>query len=394
MIQLIPRDLWEYSLGDLLSNFIYQIDASAKDSSEYIFIDELGNCLPVCSGRVALAVAIKSLSLRPKARIGVPLFCCPVVFETIKQAGGQAVFIDCDQDTYCLSIKDLEKKIKFLDCLIVVHMFGHAADIDRIIDIARGIPVIEDCAQALGSKYADRRLGSYGTASIFSFRSGKYISAGEGGAIFSSDPVVFSMCNNIVHTLPKPNLSGEIKHLFTNYFKSCLRRRPLYGIIGRRIWYAANKHGRIGREESLLISKIHRSDYKLITKRLQYINYMVSRQRYIANLYLRELRLDPEMLSWERPKSYYNRIYFPIKFSSKKVRDRMADALLENNIDCMKYLDGLVPVARKYFGYLGGCQISEELSERTLCIPCYYRLKEFEVERIVHSINYCWNKFS
>jgi len=394
MINLIPRDLWEFRLEDLFSSFINQIIASANNSPKNIYIDELGNCLPVSSGRAALAVAIKSLALRPQARIGVPLFCCPVVFETIKKTGGKPVFIDCDQDTYCLSIRDLEKKIKSLDCLLVVHMFGHAADMDGILDIASGIPVIEDCAQALGSKYAGKMLGSYGKVSIFSFRSGKYISAGEGGAIFSADPVMFNMCINNVHGLPKPTLTEEIKHIFTNYLKSCLRRRPLYGIIGRRIWYAANKHGRIGREESLSIRKIYMSDYNLIIKRLKNINSMVLRQRNIADVYLRELRLDPEMLSWEKPKSYYNRIYFPIKFSSRKVRDEMAKALLELNIDSMKYLDQLATIARKYFGYDGGCQISEDLAERTLCIPCYYRLKESEVEKIIKSINCCWSRFS
>ncbi|MGC8893094.1 MAG: DegT/DnrJ/EryC1/StrS family aminotransferase [Candidatus Saccharicenans sp.] len=392
MKNVIPRDLWDYRIGDLFYQLLYEIGAVGGNHEKYLHIKGLGKCLPISSGRAALVIAIKSLRLPPGARIGVPLFCCPVVFEAIERAGGQPVFIDCDKDTFCLSVNDLEKKVKNLNGLIVVHMFGNPANMDEILYTARNIPVIEDCAQALGSRYNNKALGQFGKISMFSFRSGKYISAGEGGAIFSNDQKIHEECARIVRLLPKPNIINEIKHLIMTATKSYFRQRPLYGLIGRRIWGSISNYGKISKRESISLSTIYKSDLALIKKRLRFLDMMVQNQRKIASIYLQELEIDKDMMCWEKPSTYYNRFYFPITFPSKQMRDRMAEFLLINNIDSMKYLDGLIPVARKHFGYEGGCPVSETLSERVLNLPCYYNLAEHEVEMIIKAFNSSWNK--
>ena len=78
----------------------------------------------------------------------------------------------------------LEKKREDLAALIVVHMFGHPAHMDEIRKVAAGIPIIEDCAHSLFSKYKGTYTGLLSTASFFSFRSGKYVSAGEAARFY------------------------------------------------------------------------------------------------------------------------------------------------------------------------------------------------------------------
>ncbi|MCX7975235.1 MAG: DegT/DnrJ/EryC1/StrS family aminotransferase [Candidatus Aminicenantes bacterium] len=394
MKDIIPRDLWEYKTADYFYQLKNLFRKSGNYNQLYLAIRNLGVCLPINTGRAALVVALKALKLLPGSNIGVPLFCCPVVFEAIEKAGGKPVFIDCEKDNFCLSVSDLEKKIKSLDCLIVVHMFGNPAEMNDILKIAGRIPVIEDCAQALGTKYRSKTVGKLGSISIFSFRSGKYISAGEGGAIFSADKAIFESSSKIIQRLPIPGRISEFKHMSKVALKSFLRQRPLYGIIGRRIWSAVSNYDSISRRRSIYLSRIYKSDLFLIKKRLEYFEIILQRQRKIASIYLKELNISEEMMSREKPGTFCNRIYFPITFPSRSLRDKMAELLLRNNIDSMKYLDGLVPVARKYFGYKDDCPVSESLSERVLNIPCFYDMSEAEVGRIIDTFNKNWKQIS
>ncbi|MCR4432388.1 MAG: DegT/DnrJ/EryC1/StrS family aminotransferase, partial [Tepidanaerobacteraceae bacterium] len=238
MKDIIPRDLWEYRPSDFIYQLKYQLKETRDYYQSYLKLKNLGDCLPINTGRAALVVALKALELPPGASIGVPLFCCPVVFEAIERVGGSPVFIDIEKDHFCLSATDLEKKIKNLDCLIVVHMFGNPANMKDILNIAGRIPIIEDCAQALGTRYNNRAAGKFGKASIFSFRSGKYISAGEGGAIYSADRDIFKASARIIEGLPKPGKIDEVQHMSKVALKSLLRQRPFYGIMGQRIWSA------------------------------------------------------------------------------------------------------------------------------------------------------------
>ena len=91
----------------------------------YIRIPGLAHVSRSDQAEPRLSLALKALGLRPRASIGVPLYCCPVVFSAIKAAGYRARFIDVDPDTYCLSAADLAAKSSEVDAVIAVHMFGN-----------------------------------------------------------------------------------------------------------------------------------------------------------------------------------------------------------------------------------------------------------------------------
>ena len=80
--------------------------------------------------------------------MGVPLFCCSVVFNAIFQAGLSPCFLDSNINDYNISVEDLRKKRADLAAVVAVHMFGNPCDMDAIIAVADTIPVIEDCAQS------------------------------------------------------------------------------------------------------------------------------------------------------------------------------------------------------------------------------------------------------
>jgi dTDP-4-amino-4,6-dideoxygalactose transaminase len=111
--------------------------------------------------------------------------------ESVSLVGATPVFVDIDRRTYTINPALIEKKItKHTKAIIPVHLYGQCADMDPILDIARrhGLKVIEDCAQAIGATYKDRKSGSMGDLGALSFYPGKNLGAyGEAGMIMTND---------------------------------------------------------------------------------------------------------------------------------------------------------------------------------------------------------------
>ena len=104
------------------------------------------------------------------------------------------VFADIDEDSYCLNPAAVEAAItERTKAILVVHIFGHPADMDPILDIARrhNLPVIEDCAQAMGAKYKGRPVGTFGDLACFSFGDGKQIIGGDGGCVLTDNDLYY-----------------------------------------------------------------------------------------------------------------------------------------------------------------------------------------------------------
>jgi len=392
MTGLVPRDHWEHSLGDffrgLTTAFI------PRGQGKVLHIADLASCIPVRSGRAGLVASIRALDLPPKGRIGVPLFCCPVVFKAITAAGNTPCFVDIEPDTFCISPEDLtEKRAKF-EAVIAVHMFGNLCDMARLKVVAEDRPIIEDCAQAIGSKIKGHMAGSFGDVAFFSFRSGKYLSVGEGGALYSGDENIRSRISQFIAEMATPTRAEECAHALRIYIKSIFRSRPLYGVVGHRLWYIFNKKMRLSENSHVVLSQIRMADFNIIKKRLPLLDSFIESQRANAFFLSRTLQLEPDMLCSERPGTYYNRYHYPIIFPSAEHRDLMATYLLNSQIDSMKYLDDVVDVAANHYGYKGDCPVAETLSKRVLIIPSYYSLRKKEVQRIAYCVNAGWAKIT
>lgn len=103
------------------------------------------------------------------------------------------VFVDVDRTTFCLDPAEVEKAISpRTKAILVVHLLGVPADMDAIMEIAarHGIVVIEDCAQAPGTRYKGKLVGTIGHIGVFSFQETKNIQTGEGGMAITSDPLI------------------------------------------------------------------------------------------------------------------------------------------------------------------------------------------------------------
>ena len=392
MSRLLPTELHQYSIRDVVRGLIASRKSIGVQSA--ISLPGLGEGISIRSARAAVIVAIQALGIRPGSRIGVPLYCCPVVFKAIKAADCVPRFLDIEPETFCLSPGDLLAKRSGIDAVIAVHMFGNLCDMPKILDIMNGKPVIEDCAQSIGSKLDGRPCGSFGDISFFSFRSGKYLSVGEGGALYSGKTDLRSRISELTGALPVPTRAEELKHVVTTYIRSKLRSRPWWGLIGARIWAVYNKKTEFADKSPIVVGRMFASDLATVRKRMPRLDSMIATQRAHAEYFEHNLRLGPGMFCLEGPRAYYNRFMYPIVFPSTAERNLAASSLRRRGVGTSRPYEEAIEGAAKHYGYGGDCRLAERALRRALIIPSYYTLKPKDIGHIAESVNKSWAKAS
>jgi perosamine synthetase len=144
----------------------------------------------VCNGTVALHLALVALGIGPGDEVIVPTLTYVASVNAIVHAGGTPVFVDSDRKSWQIDPDQIRRRITpRTRAIMVVHIYGHPADMTRIMQIARenDLFVIEDAAEAFGSRIQGRHVGTFGDVGTFSFFGNKTITTGEGGMLITSD---------------------------------------------------------------------------------------------------------------------------------------------------------------------------------------------------------------
>ena len=135
------------------------------------------------SGTNALHLALKAVGVK-KGEIIVPTLTFIATTEAVVYCNAKPVFVDSHPDYWCIDPRKIEEMItEKTKAIIPVHLYGHPADMDPIMKIAKkhGLYVIEDAAEAHGAEYKGKKVGSIGDIGCFSFYGNKTITTGEGG---------------------------------------------------------------------------------------------------------------------------------------------------------------------------------------------------------------------
>jgi 8-amino-3,8-dideoxy-alpha-D-manno-octulosonate transaminase len=149
--------------------------------------------LGVTSGTAALDCAMAALGIGPGDEVIVPAYTWWSDYTCVVHSGALPVFADIDR-TLNLDPRDFERHITpRTRAVIAVHLLGGLCDLDPVLEIARRhkVAVLEDCAQCVGGSYRGKKLGSLGDVGIYSFQINKMITSGEGGAVVTSDPLLY-----------------------------------------------------------------------------------------------------------------------------------------------------------------------------------------------------------
>jgi UDP-2-acetamido-2-deoxy-ribo-hexuluronate aminotransferase len=234
-----------------------EVDAAViavMESSQFIggspvsdFADQLAkyhgskHVIPCANGTDALQIAMMALGLQPGDEVITPSFTYIATVEVAALLNIKPVFVEVDKKTFCIDPEDIEKAITAkTKAIIPVHLYGHAADMETIMQIAakHNLFVIEDNAQAIGNDYifsngTTKKTGSIGHVGCTSFYPSKNLGAfGDGGAIFTDDDTLALKlkmiashgqskryyhdvvgCNSRLDTMQAAILSIKLRHL-------------------------------------------------------------------------------------------------------------------------------------------------------------------------------------
>lgn len=150
----------------------------------------VGHGCAVCNCTAAEHLALAVLGIGPGDEVIVPPMTFMSTITAVIHQGAVPVFADIDPQSFCMDPAQVEAVCTPRTRAVVpVHFYGNSCDMDGIMDVAgrKGIHVIEDCAQAHGTEYRGRRVGSMGHMGVFSFYATKHMTTGEGGMIVSDN---------------------------------------------------------------------------------------------------------------------------------------------------------------------------------------------------------------
>lgn len=142
------------------------------------------------NGTTALHLSLAALGIGPGDEVIVPTLSFIATANAVAYTGAKPIFVDVDPHHWTISLEKIEQALTSkTKAIIPVHLYGHPADMDPINELAksRGIFVVEDAAEAQGSNYKGRPVGSLGHCAMFSFFGNKVVTTGEGGMLLTND---------------------------------------------------------------------------------------------------------------------------------------------------------------------------------------------------------------
>jgi dTDP-4-amino-4,6-dideoxygalactose transaminase len=224
-----------------------EVDAFER---EFAAASGTAGCVGVNSGTDALRFACTALGVRPGDEVITVAHTFIATTEAITQAGGTIRFVDIDERTMTMDPALVEAAAGPRTVGIVpVHLYGHAADLDPILALARrrGLWVLEDAAQAHGATYRGRPVGALGSLGGFSFYPGKNLgSLGEGGAVVGADPALLAVVRqqrehgqSTKYVHETEGFNGRLHAIQAAFLRLKLPHLPAWNAARRRVaaWY-------------------------------------------------------------------------------------------------------------------------------------------------------------
>jgi len=178
---------WISSKGKYIGEF-------EKKFAEYIGVSYAAS---VTNGTIALHLTLLALGIGKGDEVIVPTLTYIASVNAIRYTGATPVFIDCEREYWQIDVNEIERLITSkTKAIMPVHLYGAVCDMGSIIEIAKkyNLFVVEDCAEAIGSKFTNKKVGGFGDISAFSFFGNKTITTGEGGMVLTNDETLYERC--------------------------------------------------------------------------------------------------------------------------------------------------------------------------------------------------------
>jgi len=326
-----------------------------KFEKEFAQFCDIKYAMGVANGSDALILALKVCGIGE----GDEVITVPHTFiataEAISNVGGKVVFIDIEPKTYTIDISKIEEKInERTKAIIPVHLYGQPADMDPIMGLAKtyNLKVIEDAAQAHGSEYKGKKVGSIGDVACFSFYPGKNLGAyGDAGIVVTNNE----------------GITKGIKLL--------------------------RNHGRITKKYEHDIegysSRLDNLQAAILRIKLKYLNKWNDMRRKNAKKY-NELLNNINGIITPYEADYAKHVYHLYVIRTGKGRDKLREELKSNGVATGIHYP--IPLhlqpAYSYLGYKrGDFPITEKASQEILSLPMFAELSDKQIDKIINLIN-------
>jgi len=310
----------------------------------------------VASGTDALQLALIACGIKHGDEVITTPFTFIATAETISKCGATPVFVDIDPNTYNIDPAKIESKItEKTTAILPVYLYGQPADMDPILELSKkyNLRVIEDCAQALGAKYKDKKVGSLGDAGCLSFFPSKVLGAyGDGGMVITN----------------KPEIAEKI---------AVLRNH------GSKIKYYHLMPGFNSRLDELQAA--------ILRVKLRHLDEWIELRRQKASLYTRLFsQIDSISPPNTAPDSYHIFNYYTIRLDSQRInRDALQTHLSSEGIATAVYYPLSLHLQEIYrrLGYKpGSFPGSERAQGEVLSVPIYPELRDEHIDKITKAI--------
>ena len=350
-------------------------------------------------GRVALYAILKALKIQQEEEVILPGFTCVVVPNAVRFVGATPVYVDIDPSSYNIDPIALKQSITTRTrAIIVQHTFGIPADLQPLMEIAdeRGLVVIEDCAHALGSRYKNRLVGTFGVAAFFSSQWSKPYTTGLGGMAVTSDAQLARALTKLQLEFTPPSLQQVLK-LYLQYRLYDMMFGPRLYWPSMRILQGFSKLNIfVGSSSQEELDGISPSDAqwnmssfqaKIGRRKLYRLSLDLTHRRTITQLY-------EEILSkkgWpivERPK-HGEPVFlrYPVRVTNKwTLLERAKGARIELGSWFESVLHPIRTSLERYGYHRGQCPIAERTANEVVNLPLHPRITSKEAKRIVEFV--------
>jgi len=312
-----------------------------KKFREYI---GMGGSVAVNSGTDALFMALKAPGIKESEEVIVPTYVCSAVLNSIMYLKAKPVVVDVDEGTFNIDVDKVEAAInKNTKCVIVPHTYGVPAKVDEILKL--GVPVIEDCAQAIGAELNSKMCGTFGAASIFSFYATKLLTTGHGGMVLSDNIELIERVRDVTDYDQREKYKVRFNFSMTDF------------------------------QAALGISQLGK-----------YSNFLKKREE-IAAVYD-----DAIQGHLKKQESHGKRVYYRYVVKVKEPVKWIKE-FSDNEIKIINPLERKELLHR----YLGldpkDFPRSEKIVQQTISLPIYPSLKQEEIEKITDTLGKCLERF-
>jgi len=337
---------WISSKGKFINQF-------EESFSEYLGIKYSA---AVSNGTVALHVALLALGIGKDDEVIVPTFTYIASVNAIHYTGAEPVFVDSKDDTWQMDPKDVKKKITSkTKAVMAVHLYGHTCQMYELVKICKenNLYLIEDTAEAFGSKYAGKFAGTFGDISTFSFFGNKTITTGEGGMVSTNNKELYDLVLR---------LKGQGLAAGKEYF---------HDIVGYN-YRMTNICAAIG------------------CAQLESATGIITKKREIANWYNNELNDQPLQLHKEAKDVFHTYWMYTVMVDDTENRDKLRTFLKEKGIETRP---AFYPVHQMpmYYKESVSFPVAESLAINGINLPSYPELNESDVKYISEQIKKFFN---